>query len=118
MFVDFVIQHDRKKVFKVASLQSKAAAERLCEQDFLADSVIYFEDHRTYRQTYKKSAAVLRIMFHLGAGYRLLYWVFRLVPVGLADFFYDLVARNRYEIFGKKNSCRIPNPNEKSYFLD
>ncbi|TAF47312.1 MAG: DUF393 domain-containing protein, partial [Runella slithyformis] len=46
-------------------------------------------------------------------------WLYalRFVPIQLRDVVYDFVARYRYQIFGKSESCRLPSAQEKSLFL-
>jgi predicted DCC family thiol-disulfide oxidoreductase YuxK len=40
------------------------------------------------------------------------------MPRPLRDLGYDLVASNRYRIFGKLDACRLPSPEERARFLD
>jgi predicted DCC family thiol-disulfide oxidoreductase YuxK len=67
------------------------------------DSVVYIK----YGKYFLKSSAVLHLLKDIGNGWRLLY-VFILVPKFIRDFFYDIIARTRYRIFGKTDSCIIP----------
>jgi predicted DCC family thiol-disulfide oxidoreductase YuxK len=55
---------------------------------------------------YFKSDAALTVLSHL-PGWR---WarVVRVVPKPLRDAVYNLVARNRYRIFGKYDACFVP----------
>ena len=41
----------------------------------------------------------------------------KIFPTILTDFAYDIIAKNRYKIFGKREVCRIPTNEEKSKFL-
>lgn len=68
-------------------------------------------------QFYLYSAAALRTMAVLDWPYRALS-VFSLVPTPLRDFGYRFVARHRYRVFGKQESCRVPSGEFKSRFLD
>jgi len=34
------------------------------------------------------------------------------------DFFYDLIAKNRYALFGKRETCRLPTPEERALFVE
>jgi predicted DCC family thiol-disulfide oxidoreductase YuxK len=47
-----------------------------------------------------------------------LFGVFFIVPKSLRDFIYSQVSKNRYKMFGKKDSCRLPTENEKKRFLN
>lgn len=76
------------------------------------DTFILFIDGKIYT----KSTAALMVCKELKSPIRFLYLLI-ITPKFLRDFIYDLVAKNRYKIFGKKDSCRIPTEAEKSKFL-
>jgi predicted DCC family thiol-disulfide oxidoreductase YuxK len=42
----------------------------------------------------------------------------RILPRPVRDGLYGLVARNRYQIFGKFESCMLPEPQHRAKFLD
>lgn len=65
---------------------------------------------------YEKSDAVLIICKVLGMPYALLR-IFVLIPRVLRNALYTYIAMRRYSWFGKKESCRLPTPEERSYFL-
>lgn len=115
--VNFIIKHDKKDVFRFASLQSeigqKLVSERGLDPDEL-DSIVLIEPGIAY---YRKSTAALEISRELSGGYSLLK-NFLFLPESLRDVVYDLVANNRYKWFGKQESCMIPTPELKAKFLD
>ncbi len=113
--VDFIIRRDRARRFRYASLQSEAGRRMMESQGMdpsVLDTLILWEAGRMHT----KSSAALRIARHLGGAWPLL-GVFRLVPRFLRDPLYDWVARNRYRWFGRKESCRLPTPEERELFL-
>jgi predicted DCC family thiol-disulfide oxidoreductase YuxK len=63
-----------------------------------------------------KSKAALFICWDIGGILRLATLLF-IVPTFILDFFYDVIAKYRYQWFGKKESCRIPTQEEKEKFL-
>mmetsp|Transcript_4052 Transcript_4052/g.9655 ORF Transcript_4052/g.9655 Transcript_4052/m.9655 type:complete len:224 (+) Transcript_4052:51-722(+) len=63
-----------------------------------------------------KSDAVLRIAKDLRFPYSLLATVGQFFPGPLRDSIYNIVSENR-KIFGEKDSCRIPEPEEVERFL-
>jgi predicted DCC family thiol-disulfide oxidoreductase YuxK len=65
---------------------------------------------------YRRSTAVLRIARGLGFPWNLA-TVFLIVPRPIRDAVYRWVARNRYRWFGKKDTCRLPSPEERARFL-
>jgi len=42
---------------------------------------------------------------------------FIIIPKPIRDYFYDLIAKKRYKIFGKKDTCMIPTPSIEKRFL-
>jgi len=114
-WVNFIIDRDSKNIFKFAALQSEKGNElldkfNLPKNDF--DSFILISQNKVY----KKSTAAFEIAKHLN-GWPKIISPLRFLPVYITDFFYDLIAKNRYRIFGKKKACRIPTKEEKSKFL-
>ncbi len=113
--VNFIIDNDRKNIFKFASLQSESGSMLIEKHNLSAkfiDSVILVDNDRAYI----KSDAALRIAAELGGIYKILSFL-RFIPKFIRDFFYDIIAKNRYKWFGKKDFCRIPTPELKSKFL-
>jgi len=115
-FVQFIIRHDKKGVFRFASLQSAYAASLTALSDKVGSSLstVVLQDGDRY---YFKSAAALRIARLLRFPFSVAY-VFIIVPSPLRDAIYDWVANNRYAWFGKLDACWLPTPELKSRFLD
>lgn len=115
--VQRIIKHDKKDVFRFASLQSdfgkKLVEERGLDPEEI-DSIILIEPGVAY---YRKSTAALEISRDLSGGYSLLKH-FLIIPENLRDGIYDFIAKNRYKWFGKKDQCMIPTPELKAKFLD
>lgn len=114
--VQFVIKRDPAAYFKFASLQSAFGQQQL--QKFGLDresfqSIILIRGNH-YDQ---RSNAALEIARKLKGGWPLLYG-FKILPRFLRDSVYNLISRNRYKLFGKKDACWIPTPELKSRFLD
>jgi predicted DCC family thiol-disulfide oxidoreductase YuxK len=111
-FVDFLIRHDHKQRFLYASLQGETAATLLEQRDRESLSTVVYYDQGTVT---RKSRAVIKIFSELGGVWRLLA-ILRVVPPPLADSIYNLISRNRYRWFGKRESCRLPTPQERALF--
>ncbi|MCS6832078.1 MAG: thiol-disulfide oxidoreductase DCC family protein [Flammeovirgaceae bacterium] len=114
--VNFIIERDKKRRYKFASLQSETGRKLLEKMGLPSnklDSIVLIEDETVYF----KSTAALKIASQLD-GFWKIFGIFRLVPRPLRDAAYDLIAKNRYRWFGKKASCRIPTPELKTRFLD
>lgn len=104
--VKFIIPRDPQGLFHFASLQSDFGQALLSKHNIEGqplDSLILLDHHHMYL----KSDAVLRIARELSKPWPL-FSGFRLIPRPLRDGLYDLVARHRYRVFGKKDTCMIP----------
>lgn len=114
--VEFVIQQDKKDVFRFVALQSELGKEILKHigvNPLNIDSIILYEPGIAY---YYKSQAAIQISKDLGGFW---HWgtIFRIIPTGISNQLYDYIAKNRYKWYGQKESCRIPADNVKSKFL-
>lgn len=112
--VDFLIRHDTKRHFLFTPLQGKTASEKLPLSLTDEPDTIVYTDGKTL---YYKSDAILRILMKIGGVWKVMALCF-ILPKFIRDFFYDLVANNRYKVFGKKESCRMPTAEEREVFLD
>jgi predicted DCC family thiol-disulfide oxidoreductase YuxK len=113
--VDFIIRHDKKNVFRFASLQSdfgQDITKKLSPKYLNTDSFILAEGDNFHI----KSGAALRTAKYLGFPFNMFY-VLIIIPPFIRNFFYDIIAKNRYKWFGKKQTCRVPSPEEKQKFL-
>lgn len=115
--VRFVMKRDKKDLYRYASLQSELGQKMTSERGIdttEVDSTVLIIPNEAY---YIKSDAALQISKHLTGLYPLLN-LFSIIPSSIRDFFYDIIARNRYKWFGKKEECQIPTPEERAKFLD
>ncbi|MBZ5752659.1 MULTISPECIES: thiol-disulfide oxidoreductase DCC family protein [Metabacillus] len=113
--VQFVIRHDKLNTFKFAALQSNVGQELLKKYNLPTenfDSFVFISNDRCYQ----KSTAALHVCRGLGGIWRILYLLI-VIPRPLRDRFYNLVAKNRYKWFGKKDQCMIPSPEVRKRFL-
>ena len=113
-FIDFVLTRDKRHVFRYAPLQGETARRELPARavDGELRSVVVLDE----KGIHEKSRAVLRVLHHLGGWYRL-GLIFILLPRSLRDLLYDFVARRRYAWFGRRETCRLPDPGERELFL-
>jgi predicted DCC family thiol-disulfide oxidoreductase YuxK len=42
----------------------------------------------------------------------------RLLPLGLKNWLYDRLARNRYELLGKRDQCMVPDASVSARFVE
>ncbi len=115
--INFVIDRDGHNKFVFAPLQSETGSKILQEYaiavpqgDF--DSIILVKNNKVY----KKSSAALEIARELNGLWPALY-LFKIIPSPIRDIFYNLIAKNRYKLFGRSDSCRMPTPELQQKFL-
>ena len=113
--VQFVIRHDKLDTFKFASLQSNVGQDLLKKYNLPTENFDSFVLIRN-NKCYQKSTAALQVCRGLGGLWKILYLLI-VIPRPLRDRFYNLVAKNRYKWFGKKDQCMIPSPEVRKRFL-
>ena len=113
--VNFVIRHDKHNRLLFAPLQSQTGQELLRTYhlpvgDF--NSFVFISEQKAWL----RSSAALQVLRQLPW-----YWqwtrAFWIIPQFIRDAVYNLIARNRYRWFGKKETCMIPTPDVKARFL-
>ena len=113
--VNFIIRQDKMKVFRFAALQSVMGQRLMNEFDLKTpgnDSFILIENNKVFQ----RSTAALKL-------YNKLPWYWKWTQIGwiiprfIRDGMYDLIARNRYRWFGKREECMIPGNDVKERFL-
>lgn len=112
--VDFALPKFREGQIYFAPLQGPTAREMLSTQDLGLEYVVYYRDKKIYRKT----EAVAYLLGDIGGIYKPISIMLHILPSFITDYFYTLVAKYRYRIFGKTETCRLPTPTERKYFLD
>lgn len=119
-FVQFVFRHDRERLFRYAPLQGETFRRYAKERDRLdrSDSLVVVWEWREGRgEMFLRGQAVLQVLRHL-PGYRALALFLGSLPAPWLDRLYDVIAANRYRLFGKTAACRKAIGEERRYFLD
>ena len=102
----FIKKHDGVKKFRFESLHTEEAGKILQKSGLSGkdlNTLIYFDTERFHL----RSSAILHILRDLGGGWSLFYG-FIIVPRVIGDFFYIIVAKTRYRIFGETKQCLFP----------
>lgn len=112
--VALLIKIDKKRIFQYSSLQGSYAQEVLNLSNINSGaSVIFRSDGRSY----EKAEAVIHILKKLGSIYKFLGFLLNLLPLFMLDRLYNLIAKNRYRMFGKNDNCLIPDEANRSLFI-
>ena len=112
---NFIIEKDKRRKFKLCSVQSAEGQEILNYFNFPTEyfeTMLYVEGNTMYQ----KSNAFFRIMLLLGMPWKLLN-VFKIFPKCLRDWLYDRIALNRYKLFGKYDYCILPTADHKQRYI-
>lgn len=119
--VQFLLKRDTHDRFRFASLQSEFANNLLRRHGadpHDLDTVYVVKDYGEPDQSLlARSDAVLYMLAQLGGVWKLA-GVGRVLPKAFRDAVYKIVARNRYRVFGKHESCMLPEPKHRQKFLD
>ncbi|MBL7761110.1 MAG: DUF393 domain-containing protein [Sediminibacterium sp.] len=114
--VQLILRNDPEKKFRYAALQSSFGQRVLEGAGLPADqlnTLLLLKNGKLYR----KSTAALLIAAELSGLWPVLY-AFTILPAFIRDPLYDLVAGNRYRLFGKQAACMVPDAKTKDLFLD
>ena len=113
--INFIIKNDKQDIFRFVALQSETGQKitNYLGIDASIDSIILYEPGYAY---FIKAEAVFRIVKHLSSSVRLLLF-FNFIPTSIKNVFYDIIAKNRYNWYGKKESCMMPTEEVKRKFI-
>ena len=113
--MQFLAPRDRHGRLWFAAVQSNTGQRLLKQHGILAEdweSFVLIEDGRAYF----KSEAFFRTLRYMSYPWPALR-TGRFLPRIMTDWLYDRVARNRYEVFGRKPTCMVPKPGLAGRFL-
>lgn len=110
--VKFLLRIDKKEKFLFTHFESDTWKSLAPSTPFKADSIVYVTGNNHYIQ----SEAVLKILSELGYPWKVLNFI-KFIPFNWREKLYRLIARNRYHIFGKRETCSVPGPRYSHRFL-
>lgn len=114
--VIFIIKRDTKASISFTNFQSEVGKTILNKHNILNSgygTIVYL----CSGVTYIKSNAISKIFKDLGGVCKLLYYLIILIPRPIRDYIYDRIAKNRYKLLGKKESCMVPTKDIKDRFI-
>ena len=114
--VRFVIRHDKSGKFHFVRLQS-AKGKKLLREAGLPENYLNGLVYINGKDYFQDSTGVLMILKQLNGIWKMFY-VFIFIPKKIRDGMYHFIARTRYRIFGKYESCPIPSKESEHRFLE
>jgi predicted DCC family thiol-disulfide oxidoreductase YuxK len=113
--VNFIIRRDKQKKVLFAPIQSREARMLLRSRNepFASLNTVYLVHDK---KVYKRSTAIFNTVKLLPYPWKAFSWL-GFLPVVITDFFYKLIAKNRYRMFGKKDEVVAPDEAVKERFI-
>jgi predicted DCC family thiol-disulfide oxidoreductase YuxK len=112
--VRFVLRHEREQAIRFVAIQSDAGRALVLAHGVspeAPDTFLFIDAGNTHR----KSDAVLALAGHLKPPYSW-FGTLRVLPGGVRNWFYDRIAMNRYRLFGRRETCAMPDPASRHRF--
>lgn len=120
--VQLSLKHDADGRLRFASLQSDFAAGVLQRHGFDSrdlDTLYVVEYNGLPEERISlRSDAVIAVLRQLGGFWAVVAAVLRVAPRWLRNWAYKIIARNRYRIFGRSDTCLLPENKYRDRFLD
>lgn len=119
--LQFLLKRDRRAVFTFASLQSavgRATVEHFgADPNELASFHVLANYQTNHVQMFSRSSAALFVAGQLGWPWKAVALA-RVLPTAMLDHVYNVIARNRYRVFGRYEQCPAPRPEFRRRFID
>src|SRR5262245_9065108 len=117
----FILDRDPAGRFQFASLQSPFGRELLARQGRDARNLdtlyVLVDAHAPSERLLARADAVGHVLGELGGGWALFARLLGTLPETMRDRGYDLIARNRYRLFGRYDTCLLPSPENRQRFI-
>lgn len=113
--VRFLLAHERAASRRFVAIQSKLGKDLATRHGIdpeTPSTFLFIENGRAF----EKSDGVIALASHLRWPWRAVGGL-RLIPKGWRDQIYDVLARNRYRILGRKETCELPPPDVRARFV-
>ena len=118
--LQFLLEHDRRAAFTFASLQSavgRTIVERFGDPNELASFHVLANYRGNKPQMFSRSRAALFVAGQLGWPWKAAVLA-RVLPTSILDDVYNVMARNRYRVFGRDEQCLTPRPEFRDRFVE
>ena len=114
-WVRFLLRFDHGQRYRFAAMQSGSGRDLLLRHGFDPDDPVSFL-LVTPTRTWTDSDAIIHVLTGLGGVWRIAR-ALRLIPAVLRDPLYRVIARNRYRLVGRRDTCFLPDAATRARFL-
>jgi len=119
--VQFLLKRDRLDRLQFASLQSDLAGKILSRHGMdhkYLDTVYAVLNYGEPNETLLAKGDAFLFFAGVIGGIWSVARVVKIIPRPVRNWLYDFVARHRYQVFGKSESCMLPDPKQRHKFLE
>lgn len=109
--VRFVYRHDHAGVFRFAAQDTDEGRALLGRAELPGEVIVKIGDREI-----GGADALIYVAAQLGWPWKATL-AFKVVPRGMRNWIYRLVARNRHRLFGKRETCDLPEPGLRERFV-
>lgn len=102
--IRFINNYSKPNQFHFSTLQDHPEVRKLIPKNSFLKTIILLDNN----QVYIRSEAIIQILKKMNPPYFFFGYLLSFFPVFLLDFFYNIVSKSRYKIFGKKTECGLP----------
>jgi predicted DCC family thiol-disulfide oxidoreductase YuxK len=114
--VQFVIKRDGVDRFQFAAMQTQTGRKLLASHGVDPDDPATFLVIRE-GEALTDTDALISVLQSLHIGWRGIAFVLKLIPRAWRNAMYRFIARNRYRLFGRRDVCYVPSPEDRARFL-
>jgi predicted DCC family thiol-disulfide oxidoreductase YuxK len=122
--VQWLLKRDKHDQFRFAPQQSKLAQEvlsrhGLVEGEMPSTNTVYLVTDlgSAAEKLLQRSDVAVQSLFHLGGIWKVLGYCLQIVPRFVRDAGYALIARNRYRLAGRYETCPLPSSAQRAKFV-
>ena len=101
-FYQFIVKYDINNKYKLSEFDSLFSKQNNLDLKKINSIVLVKKD-----KSILKNSKALKSIFYNIPKLKALYYILKITPEFISDFAYKIIANNRYDLFGKRESCSI-----------
>ena len=101
-FCQFIVKYDINNKYKISDFDSLFSKQNNLELKKINSIVLVKKD-----KSILKNSKALKSIFYNIPKLKAIYYILKITPEFMSDFVYKIIANNRYDLFGKRESCSI-----------